>query len=43
MVGVRGMCSMLVLGSSVSECVYLGGTGACFIFYSHLFWIMCVR
>ena len=30
MVSVRAMCSMLILGLSVSKCVWSSGTMACF-------------
>ena len=42
-ISVRAMCSMLVLGFSVSQCVWLSETRDCF-FPNFLFCrIMCVR
>ena len=43
MIGVRAMCFMLVSGFSVSKCVQLSGTRACFFSNFLLFRIMCVR
>jgi hypothetical protein len=42
-VSVRAMCCMLVLGFSVSKCVYSSGAGPCLFSKFLLVMFMCVR